>query len=66
MISLVKDMVGHKFGKLTIISRAASTRDGKATWNCICDCGNSYIGVGKSLRTGNTSSCGCLRYCLIY
>jgi len=55
-----KDMTGKKFGRLTVISRAGRNKYGYATWNCLCDCGNTVVVSGKSLRDGNTKSCGCL------
>ena len=54
------DMVGKKYGRLTIVSRADN--DGtRASWNCICDCGNTTILTGKNIRNGHTKSCGCYR-----
>lgn len=59
-MSSVKDMTGLRFGKLTVIRRAASTPSGLATWWCQCDCGNFAFVEGAKLRKGNTKSCGCL------
>jgi hypothetical protein len=28
---------------------------------CVCDCGEEVVVIYKSVRTGNTKSCGCLR-----
>ena len=54
------DMIGKKFNRLTIVSRAAN--DGtRAVWNCICECGNEVAVQGKKLRSGHTKSCGCYR-----
>ena len=54
------DMIGKKFNRLTIVSRAAN--DGtRAVWNCVCDCGNTLSVQGKKLRSGHTKSCGCIR-----
>lgn len=54
------DMVGKKYGRLTIVSRADN--DGtRASWNCICDCGNTTTLTGKNIRNGHTKSCGCYR-----
>lgn len=59
-MSKVIDLTGQKFNRLTVIDRAPNTKDGRAQWNCICDCGEKTIVLGKSLRNGNTKSCGCL------
>lgn len=55
----VKDLVGQKFGRLTVLSRDENTKDGKATWFCVCDCGNTATVNGYCLRSGHTRSCGC-------
>jgi hypothetical protein len=54
------DMAGKRFGRLAIIGSAPSV-DGRAMWECRCDCGNTYVGVGKFLRQGRVTSCGCGR-----
>ena len=53
--------IGNRHGRLVVIERAGSTRDGLAAWRCQCDCGNETIVSGHHLRRGNTRSCGCLR-----
>ena len=58
----VIDETGHKYGKLTVIDRNTDPTkrvDGRAMWNCQCDCGNTCIVSGKLLRDGHVSSCGC-------
>jgi hypothetical protein len=56
------DMVGKKYGKLTVIERAKNTSkiDRSACWLCSCECGNTAIVRGGALRLGRTLSCGCL------
>lgn len=54
------DITGQRFGRLVALSREGLTRLGAVTWNCVCDCGTELIVKGSSLRSGNTSSCGCL------
>lgn len=54
------EMSGQRFGKLVVIKRDGSGDDGKAVWLCVCDCGQEKSVLGKSLRSGNTTSCGCL------
>lgn len=34
---------------------------GHGLWLCRCDCGTEFKVLGKSLRTGNTKSCGCFK-----
>lgn len=55
----VIDLTGQRFGRLEVIGREGNI-DGKATWKCVCDCGNKTVVRGESLRRGETLSCGCL------
>lgn len=57
------DMVGKKYGHLTVISRDGSDKYGHTKWICECDCENkTKISVlGGNLRKGHTLSCGCER-----
>lgn len=55
------DISGKKFGKLTVISVAYS-KGNRVYWNCKCDCGNDFVAMGRALKTGNTSSCGCINH----
>ena len=59
----VKDLLGQKFGHLTVIERAGSDHRGEAKWECECDCSahTHIIVLGSNLRTGHTTSCGCER-----
>lgn len=50
-----------KFGRLTVTSRAGSTKKGQSLWACVCDCGNCQIVAAYNLRNGHTTSCGCVR-----
>jgi len=60
----IKDMTGLRFGRLLVIGRSKSVKypcgTSRATWNCLCDCGNKKIICGSSIRSGMTRSCGCL------
>ncbi|MFL9987655.1 hypothetical protein [Paraburkholderia sediminicola] len=56
----VKDLAGRRFGRLEVVERDGSDGFGKATWKCICDCGNTAVIVGYNLTGGSTLSCGCL------
>ncbi len=56
----VLDIVGQRFGKLTVISRAPNNKTGQSRWLVRCDCGNQKVVTGTKLTTGHTLSCGCL------
>lgn len=51
---------GHRYGLLTVIGLAPRATQ-HFQWLCKCDCGKFAIVKGNSLRTGNTTSCGCLK-----
>lgn len=53
------DMVGQRFGRLTVCERSG-TRNGSVAWRCKCDCGMEKVVSGYVLRTGRSSSCGCV------
>jgi len=58
----LQDRIGHRYGKLTVISRAPnSTTTHGARWNCRCDCGTDVVVFGRNLTTGMSRSCGCSR-----
>ena len=55
----LKNEIGNIYGYLTVIARAENDKDGRARWLCECKCGKKIEVLGKSLRSGNTKSCGC-------
>ncbi len=55
----LKNIIGQKFNRLTVIARDG-TRCHDAAWLCVCDCGNTVRAVSHELKTGHTGSCGCL------
>ena len=60
--SLFINIVGKKFGKLTIIKRSENKGKQKnvTAWICECECGNkNFETLGNSLSAGKTTSCGC-------
>lgn len=54
--------IGDRFGRLVIKYRdfEEHTEKGVIYWLCQCDCGNTTTVKTKSLKNGNTRSCGCL------
>lgn len=55
------DLTGKHFGLLTVIRRASLPEAPRPKWLCECQCGNTSVAHGQSLRGGTTRSCGCLR-----
>ena len=59
------DMIGRKFGRLTVIERAEDhilpCGQHQRMWKCSCDCGNTTTVSGHALRSGTTQSCGCYK-----
>jgi hypothetical protein len=58
------NIVGLKFGLLTVLKRAGSKQLSSGyplvTWLAECECGAKKVVDGKSLKNGATRSCGCL------
>jgi len=54
------ELTGQRFGRLVVLHQARVGIDGRARWVCLCVCGRETTVDGKSLRSGNTRSCGCL------
>lgn len=61
----IKNLTGQKIGHLTVLGMAEkpNCQETRAYWWCQCDCSehNIILVDGKSLRNGNTKSCGCLQ-----
>lgn len=63
MTYLTNDITGIKFNNLTTIRRTEEkNKDGRTLWECKCDCGNTVFVAAKSLKSGNTKSCGCRKW----
>jgi hypothetical protein len=60
----MQDLTGRQFGKLIVVSREEDYVSPKGThksrWLCQCECGNTTIVTSDNLRSGNTTTCGCL------
>lgn len=57
----MNNLLGQKFGRLTVIKKSNSDRSRRSCWICICSCGKETRPVRSySLIKGLTLSCGCL------
>lgn len=54
-----KNLIGMKFGKLTVIEPKGKNKYGKKIWLCKCECGNIHAATTGDLKSGNVKSCGC-------
>ena len=56
-----EDLTGQRFGRWIVLDKneEVSKQKKRSYWNCICECGNTQIIVGKDLKSGKTTSCGC-------
>jgi hypothetical protein len=52
---------GEVFGRLTVISMSSRKAHKHWFYFAKCSCGCEVEVCGKSLKSGNTRSCGCLR-----
>ena len=57
-----KNIIGKKYGKLTVVKERTKRRSGRIQFDCNCDCGETAIVNGKDLRLEHTKSCGCMGY----
>jgi hypothetical protein len=62
-MAAIKDLIGEKFGRLTVIEFAGLNKNKKSLWKCRCDCENknTIIYMAHSLKIGYAKSCGCLK-----
>ncbi len=55
------EMIGKRFGRLTVIEESPTRKNKTVYWICKCDCGDTTKPIkGTALRDGTTKSCGCL------
>lgn len=63
-IMILKNLIGQRFGKLTVLDRAQSKVDKsgrkRTMWSCQCDCGSDAVVVSADyLKRSECPSCGC-------
>lgn len=53
------NLAGQRFARLAVLARGRGGQ-GRSTWLCECDCGRRKEVSARSLKSGETQSCGCL------
>lgn len=56
----MQNLIGYKFGRLTVLAWHGKNKQGNNTWLCECECGNKVVVRTADLNNGHTKSCGCL------
>lgn len=56
-----KELLGKRFGRLTVVGRSEKRYHAAALWECRCDCGNTTFLIAHKIKSGKAKSCGCLR-----
>lgn len=54
------DLIGKRFGMLTVTKKLNKKRHGYFLWEVLCDCGNRDEAITGHLTSGNKRSCGCI------
>ena len=54
-----RNLVGNRFGRLTVLRHIGRTPAKKQLWECLCDCGKPHRADSGSLVQGSVTSCGC-------
>lgn len=57
----LENLIGNKYGELTVLKRASNIGGKRVKWLCQCSCGRQTIVEGANLKQGNTTSCGCMK-----
>lgn len=53
------DLTGKRINMLLVTKRVGSNKNGKALYECKCDCGKIKIMTAGDLKSGRVISCGC-------
>lgn len=54
------NLTRQRFGRLVVTEPTKKRSSGSIVWKCVCDCGNECFISSGHLKSGDTSSCGCL------
>ena len=54
-------IAGNKYGRWTVLEDYTLTEKGEKKWHCKCDCGTERYVLERSLKSGGSLSCGCMR-----
>ncbi len=55
------EITGRRFGRWTVVGPWVRTARGERKYLCRCDCGTERYVLERSLKSGGSQSCGCMR-----
>lgn len=55
------NLTNNQYGRLTVLGYAGKNKHSASLWRVRCLCGKEFVTLANSLRTSNTTSCGCAR-----
>lgn len=55
------NLVGVRFGSLTVVKSIDERRHNSVVWECLCDCGSTCYVPTFRLQNGDKKSCGCMK-----
>lgn len=59
--TIVGDLIGQVFGRLTVLEKLPKSQNGQILYRCLCECGKEAKTTFSKLNSGHTKSCGCLK-----
>ncbi len=57
-----QDLIGKRFGQLTVEKQVAPDRWNHVRWQYVCDCGGTKVSKTSDLNAGRVKSCGCINH----
>ena len=51
------DLIGKRFGSLTVLEKTDERRNGEVVWKCVCDCGRHFFPKTSGLMNGRNIRC---------
>src|ERR1035437_9871186 len=58
-MSKLLNLFGQRFGFWVVKKRGKNSKSDHTQWLCKCECGAEKLVTSNSLRSGNSTSCGC-------
>ena len=53
-----EDLTGRQFGEWTVIGYSHTDKHWHSFWHCVCSCGTEKVVQGRTLKSGESKSCG--------